>query len=317
MGRSRSLRALVVDFAVHQLWRLAKQRAKASLVSDLREVRPSSFPFVTGDTFRSVSSVVAENGRLRTQTQLFPSPVLFFEISGFVGEGEEGANSSEAEKLINIVAKFESKPVVILHNGDFAPPSATLSELAGLARHVFCVNLAGSSANISAIPIGLENAYLQHNGSLKNYYAFVETNRPRPNLVFSSFAVRNNPAVRGPIADVVKNSRFHSNSERLNPARYAAQLAASKFVLSPPGRGFDCHRTWEAIYRGAVPVVLRGSLAPEIVLDSPIHEVDSFEDFLGQSDDVLDTLYDSVRQRSRAKAFFPYWLGEIEAAASA
>lgn len=317
MGRSRSLRALVVDFAVHQLWRLAKQRAKASLVSDLREVRPSSFPFVTGDTFRSVSSVVAENSRLRPQTQLFPSPVLFYEISGFVAESEAGANSLEAKKLVDIVDGFESKPVVILHNGDFAPSGATLLELAGLAKHVFCVNLVGSYANISAIPIGLENAYRQHNGRLKNYHDLVETNRPRPNLVFSSFAVRNNPVVRGPIADVVKNSRFHFNHERLNPAQYAAQLAASKFVLSPPGRGFDCHRTWEAIYRGAVPVVLRGSLAPELVFDSPIHEVDSFEDFLGQPDDVLDTLYDSFRQCSRAKAFFPYWLEKIEAAASA
>jgi hypothetical protein len=32
-------------------------------------------------------------------------------------------------------------------------------------------------------------------------------------------------------------------------------LSNSQFVLSPPGNGADCHRTWEAIYLGAIPIV--------------------------------------------------------------
>ena len=28
-----------------------------------------------------------------------------------------------------------------------------------------------------------------------------------------------------------------------------------KFVASPAGNGLDCHRTWEAIYLGVVPIV--------------------------------------------------------------
>jgi hypothetical protein len=34
-------------------------------------------------------------------------------------------------------------------------------------------------------------------------------------------------------------------------------LRDTKFVLSPPGNGPDCHRTWEAIYSGAIPIVKR------------------------------------------------------------
>lgn len=37
---------------------------------------------------------------------------------------------------------------------------------------------------------------------------------------------------------------------------YYSQIAAHRFVLSPPGRGIDCYRTWEALYLGAVPVVV-------------------------------------------------------------
>lgn len=40
-------------------------------------------------------------------------------------------------------------------------------------------------------------------------------------------------------------------------AEYLAQLTVHPFVLSPPGNGQQAHRTWEALYAGACPLVLR------------------------------------------------------------
>jgi len=37
---------------------------------------------------------------------------------------------------------------------------------------------------------------------------------------------------------------------------YFEHLARSKFVISPKGNGPDCHRVWESIYLGAIPVVV-------------------------------------------------------------
>jgi hypothetical protein len=54
---------------------------------------------------------------------------------------------------------------------------------------------------------------------------------------------------------------------------YLRDLAQSFFCISPKGRGIDCHRTWEALYLGTVPVVTRSRLTehhtglPMIVLD--------------------------------------------------
>ena len=42
-----------------------------------------------------------------------------------------------------------------------------------------------------------------------------------------------------------------------SPQNYRELILNSKFVISPPGNGPDCHRTWEAIYLGAVPIVLQ------------------------------------------------------------
>jgi hypothetical protein len=41
-----------------------------------------------------------------------------------------------------------------------------------------------------------------------------------------------------------------------NPQKHMLQLYTStKYVFSPPGAGLDCHRTWEALTAGAIPVV--------------------------------------------------------------
>ena len=42
----------------------------------------------------------------------------------------------------------------------------------------------------------------------------------------------------------------------LDKAGYARLLAAQRFVLSPPGVGYDAYKTWEILAAGAVPVVV-------------------------------------------------------------
>ena len=43
----------------------------------------------------------------------------------------------------------------------------------------------------------------------------------------------------------------------ITPRAYRKLVLRSKYVLSPPGNGPDCHRTWEALYLGATPIVLK------------------------------------------------------------
>ncbi|MGK4301821.1 hypothetical protein, partial [Klebsiella pneumoniae] len=41
---------------------------------------------------------------------------------------------------------------------------------------------------------------------------------------------------------------------------YLIDLSESYFVLSPPGMGQDCYRTWEAIFMGSIPIVKSSTL---------------------------------------------------------
>jgi hypothetical protein len=66
----------------------------------------------------------------------------------------------------------------------------------------------------------------------------------------------------------------HIIDQPITPKQFRKLILRSKYVLSPPGNGPDCHRTWEALYLGSTPVVHRKSWAfsghaiPALVVDS-------------------------------------------------
>ena len=62
------------------------------------------------------------------------------------------------------------------------------------------------------------------------------------------------------------------------------------FVLSPPGAGIDCHRTWEALLVGCIPVVLSSNL-DELYKDLPIVIVQSWDTI---SKSMLESAYSQI-----------------------
>lgn len=53
------------------------------------------------------------------------------------------------------------------------------------------------------------------------------------------------------------------HEDRLEGPEYLSLLAQYKAVLSPPGVGYDCFRTWEALAVGSVPLVMRNDSMDE------------------------------------------------------
>ncbi len=53
-------------------------------------------------------------------------------------------------------------------------------------------------------------------------------------------------------------------------------MARCRFVASPPGGGHDCHRTWEALALGCVPIVMRNPAMSPLFADLPVWEVDHY-----------------------------------------
>ena len=82
-------------------------------------------------------------------------------------------------------------------------------------------------------------------------------------------------------------------------------------MISPPGNGIDCHRTWEAIYLGSVPVVLKKYISHELIRLFPIIAVNKWEDFFELSSSekyVLVSQFDGVQYPAMS---IDFWNGAI------
>lgn len=67
-----------------------------------------------------------------------------------------------------------------------------------------------------------------------------------------------------------------------------------RFGLSPPGNGIDCHRTWEMLFFGMIPVVESGSLDPLFAqFDLPVIAVKNWTELCNIG--FLDEQYQRVR----------------------
>ena len=91
-------------------------------------------------------------------------------------------------------------------------------------------------------------------------------------------------------------------------------LANYKFILSPPGAGVDCHRTWEALYLNIVPIVLSSSIN-ELYADLPIIVVQSWEEI---NETFLNEKYKEINGKKERKEYkmekldLTYWLNMIK-----
>lgn len=266
--------------------------------------RPSSFPFVSGDSFRAIADVICDEtglyGNVRTSGVAFCATRYAEALLEFVQPAQRSA--------------IASTMTVIVHNGDVIPTSAEYSALQAHFARVFSVNVTAElqEQGVQALPIGIENLHWQKNGLLEYFDGLAQRANQIPaaqrsTQILASFRAQTNPQEREPL----KAQALAAGALWLEPspdcARYYAQVRQAMFVLSPAGNGPDCHRTWEAIYLGAIPVVKRGTVSPSLVDELPVLQVDDWDELLGLNDEQRIALARSLSERSSISAYLPHW----------
>jgi hypothetical protein len=217
----------------------------------------SSFPLISGDTYRDLCDLVYDGDNRRIQAQFaslesHPNVRLFLPLS-------------LSERFLNWMNSHEidfSSTDLYLHNGDIIPTARAMEFLSDRFRYLYCVNWIGNSDKIHPIPIGLENRNLHTNGVPRDFMNLISAGLPtlesRKNEILVSFSKSTNLAERSTALELASSfSKINLRGFRGSVSNYHQELLASRYVLSPPGNGFDCHRTWEAIYLGCIPIVKR------------------------------------------------------------
>lgn len=274
--------------------------------------RPTSFPFISGDTFRSFCDVVVDECGVSGTTwlrgqKIFCATKYAHDLTGIV----------EKNQQLKSIAK---EMTVLLHNGDQIPNASLFAQLLEYFAHVYTVNVTPEleRMGVGALPIGIENLHWNGNGLLTYFPYPARVNQlipwyERRNLVFGSFRTHTNPGVREPLQGLFRRAGMTWHSPDGNTQSYFNGMRDSIFVVSPQGNGLDCHRTWEALYSGCIPVVTQGTLSRTITNDLPFLIVDSWEAFSYMTMSDLMGQAEGLSTRSRQSAYLGYWLTRLGA----
>lgn len=286
------------------------RKARPDIESELaKRRRESSFPYISGDTFRSLSDVVVDEAGVSTQEWTDLRSIF--------------CATKYAVKVLDLLVdpvrrQAARSMVLIVHNGDTPPHAAVFAQLIPFFDSVYSVNVTNELENlgVQGLPIGLENLHWKNHGKIDKYSAREEVTLSvswdRPNLILSSFSVHTNQPVRSALMELLKSSQLPRLETLGDGSAYEKGLRSSVFVLSPQGNGLDCHRTWEALYSGAIPVVTRGTLSETLTNELPILVTPDWATFLGSSEEELREAAKTLGAMSLESAYMPYWIDKLE-----
>lgn len=285
-----------------------------------KKLRLGSKPFISGDTFRSISDVKLDrlsdkslNRASKKIEKLFLRKsrqiIMFIDLHCVLDGESQNRVIAWLRERNNWTYDCIS---IILHNHDQVPPPEFFEEMDRLGIRCYSPNVLDNMVGVTPIPIGIENRYFQKNGIVKHFPFYrndIGLSVQYRNVdIFGGFNVLTNPKGRYPLVEVMANYGYYVNISALHSHReFRKNLSTTLFVLSPPGNGIDCHRTWEAVYFGSIPVIKKGMLAESLYDDLPILAIDEWDEICSLSRVQLEAMYESIIGKSTDRAYFDYW----------
>jgi hypothetical protein len=259
--------------------------------------RLSSAPFISGDTFRSFADYMYDE----TGSTVNPARVKYGDVIFVKGD-------LLGKFFKKVHPKIVSPYVLVVHNSDEAMPRPyeTYLEDPKILRW-FAQNVENfSHKKLANLPIGLANRYWTH-GSIETVYKVLSMKDaiPKEHLLYLNIAVGTYVQERSHVFNLFKDKPYCYSPPLKSYEGYLTDLAKSAFVLSPRGNGIDCHRTWEALYMGSIPIVRKSSLDP-LYVDLPVVIVDNWEEV---DEQFLESTLEAFANRefSMEKLSANYW----------
>lgn len=262
------------------------------------KLRPSSEPFISGDTFRKYSDHLIEKGKKIDLSKIEENDVIFVE-SGLL-----------EQFFRNMLPRITNKIILISHNGDQNIDSSFLPFINDKIIKWYAQNKCTQHNKIEFLPIGLENAKFNINGKVSNFLRNKD-NKPHLNKILLGFSLSTNFKSRINCFESLKNGPNTLLIEnKLSNFDYFKMLKSTRFVASPEGNGFDCHRTWEAIYLNCIPVLIKNNFTNNLQ-NFPVLILDDWNEFNLFSEEQIDSFYSEINSMEKRIAYFEFYKNKI------
>jgi hypothetical protein len=98
-----------------------------------------------------------------------------------------------------------------------------------------------------------------------------------PDMLIEESFLSGLPSTKAGVEEIRKSAIPHCIVPFQRRDDYWAEVSRHRFVFCPPGFGYDCHRTWEVLALGSVPILIRSEVS-DLFQDLPVIVVDSIGD---------------------------------------
>lgn len=254
-------------------------------------------PFISGDVFVKASDLSFSRA---------PSGI---KISGAASLREAKVVFCSGDILREVLEDFGtvlSPQVLIVGNSDqdfteldFKIPKRT--------KRLFIQNSTIFDPRVTSIPIGIENLRLGKNGLPNLFKQNSVSNQERSKVLFGPFSLTH-PSREYLTKELTLDPEvFDIQLHPLSTKKFAAKSFASLAVVCPRGNGLDTHRTWESLYRGSYPIVIRDNMTESFVkLGIPLFQLQSWEELYSLKRD-LQKVFLPFNPTNIPALWWPFW----------
>lgn len=163
------------------------------------------------------------------------------------------------------------------------------------------------SKKVIPIPIGFENKKWEIvNGIKTKFLEEVSISKIQPSsLVYFNCNIHTNIEERKKCHDELSTIKYvNIDFPNLSYLEYLNKIKSHMFTLSPRGNGLDCHRTWEILMMGRIPILKREGSLEKLYKNFPVLFVDKWTDI----DSIdLKNIFDGYNFNNQEYLYFNYW----------
>ena len=263
----------------------------------------SSFPYISGDTLRTLASVCIDELRTPFDTDAIHDGAIIFVRANLIKYFFD-----QVHPLLN------ARYILITHNEDnpaIGSYGNMLDDEKLIAWFALNVEVYYKHPKLTLIPIGIANSYWPFGKvEILNAAMHKVPTISKSHLIYLNFYKEDTRESRIPIEKLFLGKSWAYIRSNRPWNEYLEDIASSQFVLSPHGNGLDCYRTWEALLLGSFPVVKTSSLDP-LYEDLPVVIVQEWEQV---TEEFLIEKYNELKNKTfkMEKIYALYWFDLIK-----
>jgi UDP-N-acetylglucosamine 2-epimerase len=218
-------------------------------------------------------SIIPPEGKYVTNDLLLKDSIIF-------------CKTDFIDYLFESIKNSDKNYILVTHHSDYPIDTFRFSKKPNNIKKWFAINVTHKDDSLITIPLGLKThkgIYLEEKYMTKWFVEESEKLKQNKKEMIVYCNWTNTNEYRNTIIDQLNNNNIKYILESgLSFDNYAKNMSKCKFVISPPGNGIDCHRTWEALYMGCIPIVIKNDIYDNWS-DLPILQVESYSQLTNET----------------------------------